>query len=92
MMIRPKNPLRQLDSGGNAKLHRVIGRSFSMRRVMAQVEQLAASPASILIAGETGTGKEIMARALHERSARRDGPFIAINCAALPEGLGVMHP
>jgi DNA-binding NtrC family response regulator len=55
-----------------------------MRRVMAQVDRVAASEARVCILGETGTGKELIARALHQRSPRRDGPFVTLNCAAVP--------
>jgi transcriptional regulator with GAF, ATPase, and Fis domain len=55
-----------------------------MRRVMAQVDRVAASEARVCILGETGTGKELIARALHQRSPRHAGPFITLNCAAVP--------
>ena len=55
-----------------------------MRRVMAQVDRVAASETRVCILGETGTGKELIARALHDRSPRRTGPFITLNCAAVP--------
>jgi len=62
----------------------IVHSGEAMRRVMAQVDRVAASEARICILGETGTGKELIARALHERSARRGGPFITLNCAAVP--------
>jgi len=65
----------------------MIGASPSWRRMLTLVEQTADSSATILIQGESGTGKELVARSIHERSARRNGPFIAVNCAALPETL-----
>src|SRR5713226_6264980 len=65
----------------------VIGSSPAFRRMMTLVEQVADSSATVLIQGESGTGKELVARSIHERSARRNGPFIAVNCAALPETL-----
>src|SRR3990170_3886046 len=65
----------------------VIGSSPAFRRMMTLVEQVADSSATVLLQGESGTGKELVARAIHERSARRDGPFVAVNCAALPETL-----
>jgi two-component system response regulator HydG len=65
----------------------MIGASPSWRRMLTLVEQTADSSATILIQGESGTGKELVARTIHDRSARRNGPFIAVNCAALPETL-----
>ncbi len=65
----------------------LIGDSDAMRAVLDRLEQIAHSEASVLIHGETGTGKELVARALHHNSPRRDGPFVAVNCAALPETL-----
>ncbi|MBI1964586.1 MAG: sigma-54-dependent Fis family transcriptional regulator [Candidatus Rokubacteria bacterium] len=65
----------------------VVGASPAFRRMMTLVEQVAASSATVLVQGESGTGKELVARAIHERSARRPGPFVAVNCAALPETL-----
>jgi DNA-binding NtrC family response regulator len=62
----------------------IIHAGEAMRRVMAQVDRVAASETRVCILGETGTGKELIARALHERSARRDGPFVTLNCAAVP--------
>ena len=65
----------------------MIGASPAFRRMMTLVEQVADSSATVLVQGESGTGKELVARAIHERSSRRDGPFVAVNCAALPETL-----
>jgi two-component system, NtrC family, response regulator HydG len=65
----------------------MIGASPTWRRMMTLVEQVADSSATILVQGESGTGKELVARTIHERSARRNGPFVAVNCAALPETL-----
>src|SRR5213596_3042467 len=65
----------------------VIGSSPAFRRTMALVEQVADSSATVLIQGESGTGKELVASTIHARSARSRGPFIAVNCAALPETL-----
>src|SRR6058998_3000155 len=65
----------------------MIGSSPAFRRMLTLVEQIADSSATILIQGESGTGKELVARTIHDRSARRNGPFVAVNCAALPETL-----
>jgi two-component system response regulator HydG len=65
----------------------MIGASPAFRRLMTLVQQVADSSATVLIQGESGTGKELVARAIHDRSGRREGPFIAVNCAALPETL-----
>ena len=65
----------------------MIGSSPAYRRMLALVEQVADSSATILIQGESGAGKELVARTIHERSGRRAGPFVAVNCAALPETL-----
>src|SRR5215472_7965118 len=67
--------------------HEIVHAGEAMRRVMAQVDRVAASEARVCILGETGTGKELIARALHERSPRRDGPFVTLNCAAVPAEL-----
>ena len=64
--------------------HEIVHSSEVMNRVMAQVDRVAASEARVCILGETGTGKELIARALHERSPRREGPFVTLNCAAVP--------
>jgi two-component system response regulator PilR (NtrC family) len=66
---------------------RVIGSSAAMQRVYDLVAQVADSRANVLVTGESGTGKEMVARAIHEIGERRDGPFITVNCAAIPENL-----
>jgi two-component system nitrogen regulation response regulator NtrX len=67
--------------------HDIIWKSEAMRRVLAQVDRVAASETRVCILGETGTGKELVARALHERSSRHDRPFVTVNCAAVPSEL-----
>ncbi len=66
---------------------RLIGRSAPMQEIHRLIEQAAATSAPVLIHGETGTGKELVARTLHDLSARAGGPFVAVNCAAMPETL-----
>ena len=65
----------------------IIWTGEAMRKVMAQAERVAASETRVCILGETGTGKELVARTLHERSPRRNGPFVTLNCAAVPAEL-----
>ncbi len=65
----------------------IIGVSQAMQPVLQQIEQVAPTPASVLISGETGTGKELIAAAIHEASARNDKPMIKVNCAAIPAAL-----
>jgi DNA-binding NtrC family response regulator len=67
--------------------HEIVWQGEAMRRVMAQLERVAASETRVCILGETGTGKELVARTLHERSPRAAGPFVALNCAAVPAEL-----
>ncbi|MGH9447217.1 MAG: sigma-54-dependent transcriptional regulator, partial [Terriglobia bacterium] len=68
-------------------LGRLVGRSKKMQEVMSLISQVAPSSASVLITGESGTGKEITARTIHELSPRKLNPFVAVNCAAIPETL-----
>ncbi|MFL5457501.1 MAG: sigma-54-dependent transcriptional regulator, partial [Myxococcales bacterium] len=75
--------LGQIDSAGVG----IIGASPAMRKVMDLVEKVAPSKASVVITGQSGTGKEMVARAIHQLSPRKDKPFIAINCSAIPAGL-----
>ena len=65
----------------------IVGNSEALRLVLARVEQVAPTPSTVLLLGETGTGKELFAHAIHERSPRRQRPLVGVNCAALPAGL-----
>jgi len=69
------------------RMDTMIGDSPAIKRVYAMIERVAASDTSIFISGESGTGKELVARSLHARSTRREAPFVAINCAAMPLAL-----
>jgi len=67
--------------------HEIVWKGDAMRRVMTQLERVAASETRVCILGETGTGKELVARTIHEKSARAAGPFVTLNCAAVPAEL-----
>ena len=71
----------------NQVLSGIVGRSSALRQVLQLVDMVAASDATVLLLGETGTGKELIARALHERSQRHNQPFVTVNCAAIPGSL-----
>jgi len=72
---------------GVASLARIVGSSPSVVQIKARIEKVATSMAPVLILGESGTGKELVARAVHECSHRASGPFVAVNCGAIPENL-----
>src|SRR4051812_21786970 len=74
-------------SGGQAALDRLVGGSEPMRQVKERIAKVARSMAPVLVRGESGSGKELAARALHACSHRSDGPFVAVNCGAIPESL-----
>ena len=76
---------RRLSAAGD--LTRLMGPSAQVRRVVRQVEEVAPTPLTVLILGETGTGKELVARAIHHQSGREQGPFIPLDCGALPDAL-----
>jgi transcriptional regulator with GAF, ATPase, and Fis domain len=65
----------------------IVGQSAALQKVLQQIQLVAGTTATVLILGESGTGKELIARAVHERSQRKDRPFIKVNCAAIPEKL-----
>ncbi len=79
--------LRDAVAEGVDARNQIVGHSGAMRRVYDLIERVGGSDASVLIHGETGTGKELIARAIHTRSRRNEGPFVAINCAAVPHSL-----
>ena len=87
--LRERNRGREIDAqlpstSGSGQL---VGRSLPMQKVFEMIELLAANEAAAILTGESGTGKELVARSVHDRGARGRGPFVALNCAAIPEGL-----
>jgi two-component system response regulator HydG len=72
---------------GGARIDPLVGESAAMRKVYELVARVSASDASVLVTGESGTGKEVVAKAIHARGRRRSGPFVAVNCSAVPEAL-----
>jgi DNA-binding NtrC family response regulator len=71
----------------NVNFSELVGQSAALRRVLNEVETVAPTDSTVLICGETGTGKELIARAVHNLSLRRSNPFVKLNCAAIPSGL-----
>jgi two-component system response regulator HydG len=86
-MERKNAALEELASLGSGKFHLLVGRSPLMQQVYDLIDLAAASNATVLITGETGTGKELVARSVHERGGRSSGPLVKVNCSALPEAL-----
>jgi DNA-binding NtrC family response regulator len=85
--LREENARLRAEVERQFGFERVVGQSRAMRTVLEQVRAVADSDASVLLLGESGTGKELVARALHWSSARRTGPVVPVNCAAVPESL-----
>ena len=82
-------PVKEAEGPESAEPNRfqMLGTSGVMRDVFKQIGRLAATDVTVLILGESGSGKELVARALHNHSARSSKPFVAVNCGALPENL-----
>lgn len=78
---------QQLSSERSINIDSIIGESYPMKRLKDKIKKIAPTKSTVLITGESGTGKELVARAIHTYSDRRDKPFIAINCAAIPDAL-----
>ena len=95
ILVTLRNALQHLQlQEENARLketiearYELVGRSYAMNALIEKIEKVAATPARVLITGENGTGKELVARALHRGSPRASGPFIEVNCAAIPSEL-----
>jgi len=82
-----ENKLLRSEVLGKYRFENIVGKSPQMQEIFELVETVADTKATVLITGESGTGKELIAKAIHYNSPRQEGPFIRINCAALPEGL-----
>jgi DNA-binding NtrC family response regulator len=76
-----------LQAQGEAELHSLVGASRAMKMVRARIQLLAAAETTVLVTGESGTGKELVAAAIHDSGPRREGPFVAVNTAAIPSEL-----
>jgi two-component system response regulator PilR (NtrC family) len=85
--LRQENLALKEELGKRFSFDGLIGKSKAMQDVFTMVKKVAASPVKILVTGESGTGKELVARAIHYNSDRREGPFVPINCGAIPENL-----
>jgi formate hydrogenlyase transcriptional activator len=84
---QPASPEQDTARGKANNFEEMVGASAALRRVLRQVEVVAPTDANVLILGETGTGKELAASAVHRLSPRKNGPFVTLNCAAIPTGL-----
>src|SRR5687767_3346995 len=85
--LRTENVLLREEWSRRYGFPRILGESESLKRAVGETQRVAQTEATVLLLGESGTGKELFARAVHHLSARRDKPFVAINCAAIPETL-----
>jgi DNA-binding NtrC family response regulator len=85
--LRTENILLKEEWSRRYGFPRIIGESEAIKRAVAETQRVAQTEATVLLLGESGTGKELFARAVHHLSGRRDKPFVAINCAAIPETL-----
>jgi DNA-binding NtrC family response regulator len=86
LVLENRNLRRSVDTAA-AGPSQMIGQSAAMKKVLEMVDRVASLPSSVLITGESGTGKDLVARAIHERGGRAKSPFVPINCAAIPEAL-----
>lgn len=87
LVLENRNLRRAVEAAQSAGPSQMIGQSAAMKKVLEMVDRVASLPSSVLITGESGTGKDLVARAIHERGNRSKSPFVPINCAAIPEAL-----
>jgi DNA-binding NtrC family response regulator len=87
LRLEPRDELLELPLSARGRFGQLLGQSPAMRRVFALLESAAKSDSTVLIEGESGTGKELAARALHDTSPRAAGPFVVVDCGAIPEQL-----
>lgn len=87
LLFEPMNTELVLEPSGAERCDDLVGRSVPMREIYTVIERVAPTELTILVTGETGTGKELVARALHKKSRRKDGPFVCLDCSALPPTL-----
>src|SRR5215472_16337516 len=87
VVIEPSGEARKVEVGYTDRFGPLVGRSPKMRRVFSVLERIAATPLSVLILGETGTGKELVAKAVHEASPRKGKPFVVVDCGSIPTTL-----
>ena len=85
--FRAEEETRRLRQELRGRYGRLVGSAAGLQRIFRDVDKVAPTPIPVLILGESGTGKELLAREIHERSPRGRGPFVAVNCAAIPKGL-----
>src|SRR4051794_17495233 len=86
LFLRPRSIPERVDQRPLGHRH-IVGQSAVWNEVLAHARRVAPTGATVLLHGESGTGKEVVARLVHHASPRRNGPFVAINCAALPDAL-----
>ena len=85
--LRHENQKLKAELGQRYQFDSIVGRSPAMREIFATIQRVAPTRATVLLAGESGVGKDLIARAIHQNSPRADHPFVKINCTALPENL-----
>ena len=87
VLLEPTPSKHRVEVGFAERFGALVGNAPKMRRVFSVLEKIAATPLSVLILGETGTGKELVAKAIHDESLRKDKPFVVVDCGSIPEAL-----